>query len=243
MKIYFLAIILFVQGCATTQGIVAEKVTSSSKLFVVSQLDSQFDFIKTGTTAFNNKRLSVPIEDWGINQYVEHEISNRLRTSYVVVTENSIKPQLSIPSDNYLTGYPSSMKNEHGLQVLKDADIDFVLFITPVEFQDAYFETNQFIKGLGIYQRSFLGSSSSILFAQISFTLFDVSTGKFIASNGDTGSEGGNSTWINHQYVNESLDSVSENLLKNKADSYKDNLLSLVITIIDRSLSYMGFQR
>lgn len=183
-----LILVFFIQGCASTQGVVGLKVGASSKILIVSKLQESFFFQKTGTTSFQNRKLTADVGSWDLNAQIEERCVNSLSSNYIPSADKEISSQLTVPSDNYLTGYSNPMTEKNGLDVLRAKNFDYVLFITPMKFQDAYFATNQFVEGYGIYIRSFMGSEKAILYSQIRFTMFDVASGKFLASNGDTGS-------------------------------------------------------
>jgi len=234
--------IMLIQGCASTQGIVSKEVAGKSKIFVVSQLDNVFNYQKAGTTAFQNLKLTTKVDQWEINSHVESTVVKQLKEFYRPASGGVMRSKLSIPSDNYLTGYSNSMTDENGLNALKEEGFDYVLFITPVKFQDAYFETNQYIEGYGIYLRNFFGSEKKIVYSQISFTLFDVSTGNFLASNGDTSANGGDSVWITHKNIKLSKDVSSVNQLKEIVANHKSDILELTNSLTNKSLKYMGFQ-
>ncbi|GDY28347.1 hypothetical protein AHAT_42370 [Agarivorans sp. Toyoura001] len=238
----FCAFIMLIQGCASTQGIASKEVAAKSKIFIASQLNNEFNFQVTGTTAFQNKKFAANVEHWELNSHVENRVINQLKGVYSPQTYNQINDQLTIPSDNYLTGYSNAMTSENGLNILKKQGFDYVLFITSIDFQDAYYQTNQYVEGYGIYNRSFFGSDNKIVYSQISFTLFDVNTGKFLASNGDTGHNGGDSVWITHKNITISKDISNLEQLNEIVENYKSDVFTLTNNLVDKSIKYMGFQ-
>lgn len=238
----FCAFIMLIQGCASTQGVASKEVAVKSKIFIASQLENNFNFQVTGTTAFQNKKLSANVAHWELNNHVENRVISQLKGIYQPHSDSLVSKQLTIPSDNYLTGYSNAMTSENGLNILKEKGFDYVLFITPINFQDAYYQTNQYLEGYGIYNRSFLGSDRKIVYAQISFTLFDVNTGKFLASNGDTGHNGGDSVWIAHKNITLSKEVSDLEQLNGIVEDYKNDVFSLTNNLVDKSIKYMGFQ-
>lgn len=240
--LYFCALIMLVQGCASTEGVASKEVAAKSRIFITSQLENSFNFQTTGTTTFQNGKLSVDVSHWDLNNHVEERVKNQLQGLYQPDSDSSVSKKLTIPSDNYLTGYSNSMTSKNGLSILKEKGFDYVLFITPIEFQDAYYQTSQFVKGYGIYNRSFFGSDRKVLYTQISFTLFDVNTGKFLASNGDTGHNGGDSVWITHKNIALSNEITDVEKLESTAENYKSEVFALTNKLVDKSLKYMGFR-
>jgi hypothetical protein len=238
----FLLVLVFLQGCASTQGIVAKKVADGSKIFVASKMGNEFSFRRVGTTAFNNSTLNIKVESWGVDHFIENETISNLSSHYTAESNSDISNKISIPSVNFVTGYPNEFTEKNGLNILKEKGYQYVLIITPVNFQDAFFGTNQFIEGFGFYQRSFMGSSTALLYTQVSFSLFDLTSRKFISSNGDTGSNGGNAPWVGHmKLINEpSVNEKKPDL--NSINKYKINILDLFKDRVMSSVAYMGFK-
>ncbi|MEC4087034.1 hypothetical protein [Pseudoalteromonas rubra] len=238
----FFAFIILIQGCASTQGIASKEVAPKSKIFIASQLDNNFNYQVTGTTAFQNRKLSANVAHWELNTHIENRVINQLKAFYQPQSDSLIKNQLTMPSDNYITGYSNAMTSKNGLSVLKEKGFDYVLFVTPIDFQDAYFQTNQYVDGYGIYGRGFFGSDRKIVYSQVSFTLFDVNTGKFLASNGDTGHNGGDSVWITHKNIALAEEVSDLEQLNGIVEKYKGDVFTLTNKLVDKSIKYMGFQ-
>jgi hypothetical protein len=69
--------------------------------------------------------------------------------------------------------------------------VDAYIVIYPAAIEDLVFQTNQYLRGLGVYRRSGLGSGSVVAYAMYRVAVVDAHTGKTVATewatNGKTG--------------------------------------------------------
>lgn len=236
--------LIVIQSCVTTTGGYAgENVNLKSKIVVISNIDNIFRYSKIGTTVFNNKSISTSVEDWGINGHAKDRISKSLENYYTLVDRPEISSSIIIPEPNPFSGsgefYP--LKDVNGLQVLQKYGVEYVLCITSKSYPDEYIGTDKWIDGYGIHQRT-RPSLASVLYSQIDVTLFDVSNGKFVASNINFKNSDGEYIWIHSKPIKFSHNLTSESDLKKIALKYKDDIFELLDSQLDRSLNFMGFQ-
>lgn len=242
-----MACILFItviQACATTtENYALDNVALNSKIVVISDIDSVFRYSRIGTTVFNNKNIATSVQDWDINNYSQNRISESLKNYYTIVDNPEISSHIIIPKPDPFGGsgefYP--LKDENGLKYLQENGVDYLISITSKSYPDEYIGTDKWIDGYGIHQRT-RPSLESVLYSQIDVTLFEVSSGKFVASNINFKNSERDYIWIKSKRINLSDDLTSESYLKQIANKYKSDIFELLNSQLDRSLSFMGFQ-
>lgn len=241
MRRIFFIFIFAISGCVSNDLTRVEKIAPNNTILVVSTLSNTMPVVTVGTTIFQNEQFEIPVANWHIPQYAESVVIDYLTPAYHATTDARLRAVIAPPKNDFFTGYPSALSNQQVFDIAKEHQADYILVISAVEFQDAYFGTNQFFEGLGVYQRTFLGSEKIIQFAQVGLNLFDAHTGEFVATNGTVGHNGGDSVWISHQALNcDLIDSQGELTADNK-QLIKATNEALVSKIVERSLKYMAF--
>ncbi len=236
-------LIMFIQGCANTQGIASKEVPVDGKILVVSKMGDDFSVQKVGLTVFNNSKFKVDVSSWAIDDFIQEQVKSKLSDFYSVEFNSDLSHRVSHPEDNFFTGYPYPLKQANGLLDMQKEGYEYLLLITPVKIQDIYFQTNQYVEGYGIYERSLFGNTNSLTYAQVSFSLFELSSGSFIATNGDVKANKGDSVWVNH-VVNPGKTGILKNTDSSETvESYRLDIEDLIAEVVERSINYMGFKQ
>ncbi|MBE0379380.1 hypothetical protein [Pseudoalteromonas prydzensis] len=236
-KIVLIVLAIFMSGCVSNDLQQVSKIVPNEKIVVVAQFGGSFPIKTVGTTAFQNEYFEIDSSDWKTNEFIETEIRNKLSPNYTIVPNSFIRTNLKTPKNDFVSGYPSPIKNKSVLEEAQKINAKYILVISPTEFSDVYFGTNQRFKGNGIYQRR----GNSIHYSQISFNLFNAKTGQFIATNGTIGHNGGDSVWITNESFGYKMFSSPEDITASTKEKIKNNNQKLISKLLDRSLEFMKF--
>jgi hypothetical protein len=233
-----IVLIILVSGCVSNNLQQVTQITSNEKIVVIAQLHNSFPVKTVGATAFQNDYFEIDSSEWKTNEFIEAEVAKKLSTNYSVVSNSFIRSNLAPPKNDIVSGYPSPIKNPSVLNEAQKINAKYILVISPTEFSDVYFGTNQRFIGNGIYQRS----KNSIHYSQISFDLFDASTGNFVATNGTVGHNGGDSAWMTNQSFGYKIFTSPKDISAETKANIKNNNEVLISTLISRSLEFMKFR-
>lgn len=236
-QVIFIYLVILISGCVSNDLQQVSKITSNEKIVVVAQFSDSFPVKTVGTTAFQNEYFEIDSSDWKTNEFIETEVANKLSPNYTVVSNSFIRKNLKAPKNDFVSGYPSPIKNQAVLKEASKINAKYILVISPSEFSDVYFGTNQRFSGNGIYQRH----ENSIHYSQISFNLFNTTTGKFIATNGTIGHNGGDSVWITNESFGYKTFNNPEDITAQTKIEIKRNNEVLISKLLDRSLEFMKF--
>ena len=239
-KVMTVFLVLALSGCATNQLELIQSITESEGILVASLFEDRFFIQTTGTTAFQNDMAELDTSSWKVNDFVEARFIEGLEGKYKAFSNAEFRDRVTLPGDNYLTGYPSPITDEAVLQLARSLGAKYILLLSPIEFLDAYFGTNQYVQGYGIYRRSLYGESRTIQYAQMGADLFDAETGAFIATNGTIGHNNGDSVWITHQALGDmpELESGAARLNQDPLRYLNQELLAMLAT---RTMRFMKF--
>jgi len=182
-----LVFMLLLSGCATMGADKMAIKPQGTKVAVVSLMGNQMHIQHVGTTVFTNQKRDVDVEPWGIDQQIEDKanalISASNKFSVVKAQLADYRQQFGSLEQNFWTGnrkYPRQAEAIKALAAASDAEL--VVMITPAEYGDVFFSTNQQVSGYGIYQRSFLFSNNAINFMTMTVHVVDANTGEEIAT-------------------------------------------------------------
>ena len=148
MKRLFLCVTaVLISGCVSNQLDMVGTITSEETILVASKFEDSFNLQETGTTTFQNTKSEFDVQSWKVNDYIESAVISGLQPKYKPIANIEFRNQVSVPSENYLTGYPDAIQDQTTLKLAKDLGARYILILSPIEFQDAYFGTNQFVTG------------------------------------------------------------------------------------------------
>ncbi|MFA6179119.1 MAG: hypothetical protein WC696_05855 [Candidatus Methylopumilus sp.] len=190
-RLCLFALILMIAGLAPGCAIVgADKATQAphgSKVAVVSLLGNQMSIQHLGTTAFNNKKWNIEVQSWAVDQYVEDQANLLVEAGnkFTPVKDKAdgYRQKFGSLEQNFWTGNRKYQYQSEGVQALvAESGADLVLMISPAEYGDVFFGTNQLFSGYGIYQRSFLRDRNALSFLMMTVQLIDAKSGEEIAS-------------------------------------------------------------
>ncbi|NOT42487.1 MAG: hypothetical protein HOP13_18575 [Alphaproteobacteria bacterium] len=176
-----LLVMLIVAGAvaAAARADNSEALANVRTIGVVSAIGDDLNHIYVGTTAFSNEESSESIADWQIDEFVVKsfgaQLAGRYQVQPVTYTKADFFPETS------------------GIFVRADLDVEGrIKLVTPA--LDAYIvvrnsvnddyvmRTNQHLRGIGFYQRGFLGKRTDAIFASCVVSLVDGRTAKEIDS-------------------------------------------------------------
>jgi len=212
-------IVLLLSGCATMGADKVAVKPQGTKLVVVSLMGNQMHIQHVGTTVFNNQKRDVDVEPWGIDQHIEDKantlISASNKFSVVKATSADYRQQFGSLEQNFWTGNRKYSHQAEAIKALATAsDAELVVMITPAEYGDVFFSTNQQVSGYGIYQRSFVFTNNAINFMTMAVHVIDAKTGEDVATASSyASSKRDDKDWIE----GESLPLTSDNEMLTKA--------------------------
>lgn len=174
-------------GCAIVGADKATQAPHGSKVAVVSLLGNQMSIQHLGTTAFSNEKRDMDVQSWAVDQYVEDQayllIEAGNKCTAVKTKADGYRQKFGSLEQNFWTGNRKYQYQSEGVQALAaESGADLVLMISPAEYGDVFFGTNQLFSGYGIYQRSFLRDRNALNFLTMTVQLIDAKSGKEIAS-------------------------------------------------------------
>ena len=170
-------------------------------MLVISQFEDVLNIKTVGTTVFTNNLISIDIKDWNINKYAEDKVRESLSKNYTVLINPSLRHSISKPDSNYWTYERYPLESQELFQYAESEGIKYVMVLSPIRYQDPYYNTNQFFEGFGIYQRGLMGSERVKAYLQMYFWVYDGKTGEFVAS----GRVGGHSDQVPSSYTSNSI--------------------------------------
>ena len=189
-KVTILVIITILSGCA---GMGAQKVLEledNQKILVISSMGNEFDLLSVGTTVFSNESKSIPVNGWYVDDHIEKSISELSEKSRFDIKSQEILP-LKNPPPVFMTSLWTLQIDFNGIKdhifsFAKEKEYDLILFVNSFEDEDTIFGTNQYYSGYGLYKRTFLSSSRTVIYARVSVNLYDVNTQKKVTGTWDT---------------------------------------------------------
>ncbi|HSH53993.1 MAG: hypothetical protein ACAH10_14690 [Methylophilaceae bacterium] len=181
------AYILMLSGCATLGGDKLLLKTAGTKVVVVSLLGNQMYIQHAGTTVFSNQKREVDVASWSLDQFVEDKANALIETgskfTVVKAKADGYRQKFGSLEQNFWTGDRKYQNQAEGLHALAtESGADLVIIISPIEYGDVFFSTNQLVSGYGIYQRSFLRSQSAVNFMTMAVHVMDAKTGEEVSS-------------------------------------------------------------
>jgi|GEM_PF-2812215 len=219
-------------GCATTNNLARmEAVEKNDAILVISQFEDTLSVKTVGTTIFTNNMISIDVTDWDINKYAEDQVKNLLSKNYTVLSNPELRRSISKPDYNYFTLEKHPLKGQDLFQYTESKGIKYVMVLSPMKYQDPYYNTNQFFEGFGIYQRGMMGSKNVKAYLQMFFWVYDGKTGEFVASGGVGGYKDPAPSWITSSPIRtnwiESKEQVDDEYLKSAEQKVQDMFKTL----------------
>lgn len=181
--LFVLILTTLLSACATPVA----NVPRNSKVVPISIVGNSLDFRVVGTTVFGNDKKLIDVSEWNTDEHVETTVRNLLNaagtsTGKAVPGSKNLIGEMSFLN---FTGSFSFAGGQKGVQkVASDSGADYLLIVAraPNAFSDPFFNTNQYITGYGIYQRSYFGRQNSVNYAQLAVLFVDEKTGEVITS-------------------------------------------------------------
>jgi len=125
-----------------------------------------------GTTVFNNEFATLPVSDEKIDEAITKEAVDALQRTK------------RYPEVFALAGI--TRKTDGFPNVTTDKKADFIVLIEPGSFEDRAFGTNQFMRGIGIYQRSMFNSlKRTVGHTGLRIEVFDTQSGQSLGKWGE----------------------------------------------------------
>ncbi|WP_066150734.1 hypothetical protein [Hydrogenophaga pseudoflava] len=164
----FLGITLLLGGCATVDTAAVKSRTDGKKLVVASTVDSKLTLLWVGTTAFNIEQQVLDKPEWALPETLVQHVVKKLQASGRLseVTRST----------------PAGSERSEVLKSIGNGP-DLALLLTNGVAPDPLYQTNQVMRGFGVFQRSALGMKlNSLPHAAIKAELVDLKSGETIAT-------------------------------------------------------------
>ena len=164
----FVATVVLLGGCATVDTAAVKSRTEGKKLVVASTVDSRLTLLWAGTTVFNIEQQVVDKPEWALPETFAQHVVKKLQTS----------GRLSSVTLSQARG------NDRG-EIIKSiaSGPDLALLLTNGVAPDPLYQTNQVMRGFGVFQRTALGMKlNSLPHAAIKAELVDLRSGETVAT-------------------------------------------------------------
>jgi hypothetical protein len=154
---------MVVAGCATVDPKVIQTRLSGKSILVASTVESSLNLLWIGTTVFNNESGRLAVPDWSLDTLVVGAAIAEL-----IETKRYRSVAIAEKIDPTKDGFVNAQKGK----------ADFLVLLEPGFSEDRIFSTNQTIRGIGVLQRSVLGSQPrTVVHAALKGKIFDLGTG------------------------------------------------------------------
>lgn len=164
-----IVLLLILSGCATVDPKAVQSQTSGKTVAIASTAGDDLKLMWIGTTVFNNEYASLPIHEWQIRENIAQDAVTVLQK-----TERYVQ----VFALNEITRKSKDFPN-----LPEGKKADFIVLIEPGSYQDQAFGTNQYMNGIGIYQRSLFNSiRNAVGYAALEAEVFDTKTGKSLGT-------------------------------------------------------------
>jgi hypothetical protein len=178
---FTLACLLLLCGCATTSP--REALSSQARTVVLTGLEPVIYGVNVGTTVFQNRRWEAPADPFEVN----------------VVAAAGATKVLTQPlpvSDAHTAGLQADLIYKPGLRPADETELarqlaaigrtqkaERILLFTTGAGSDWIYNTNQPLKGVGLYRREVFGMRRVQVYGIVQLRVFDCTTEKFTASD------------------------------------------------------------
>lgn len=157
----------------------AGKLSQIHSLGTIYALDATFGLRHVGTTVFSNSANTLPIEGWKLEDVFARAVTQGLGPNVTVETTTADTDKFRTVEGRLFHALP----DELGALVrsLPQPHKDAYLVIKAFD-SDPVSNTNQSLRGLGLYYRSFLGHETYAEYAAVEMYLIDGKTGEILAA-------------------------------------------------------------
>lgn len=159
-----LVLVVLVGGCSTYGTENVDALQGGQTIAVISLLPGHANVPTIGTTMFNNSYKKLSSQKWEVNDAVAEETRTLLKQAgkFKVVNPDigGLESQsgIAMANDASIAGSVALRKGTVTLKRLVDAtQADLVLIIGTGNVSDTFMNSNDYVSGYGVIQRSFLG--------------------------------------------------------------------------------------
>jgi hypothetical protein len=146
---------------------------------VISAIGHSVALKNVGMTVFSNSEEPIPADDWQLDETALAIISSELSARFTITPIVADKTAFSTPDTSWFFG--SSVPLERLVSQLPPrSDIDAYLVLYPTSFRDPAFQTNQDLRGLGLYRHLYGFEHALVAYAFYDVSVVDAHTGKII---------------------------------------------------------------
>lgn len=226
-NIITLVTFLIISGCAAVGVENVKKLDSGQKITVISLMGDEFIIKTIGTTVFQNSEKRINVGDWGIDKYLENESVNSgnetSRFKFIPIDMTSIRSKPGKVKNN---SWDNNLVFQNGKgfiqDIVKQQNVDLLVVIAPQVTSDQFFNTNQYVAGYGVYQRSFFGVNNAVNYTILQMALIETKTGNQIArTHLSEGSAREKEAWLD-----------TETIVKNDVDKTKSDSMALMKKLV-----------
>ncbi|HLH88996.1 MAG TPA: hypothetical protein VKX28_11090 [Xanthobacteraceae bacterium] len=156
--------LLLLAGCAPT-SVEPGLMQAVKRVAVFSAIGDRFAIKKLGITVFQNDLKEMPIESWGIDDFVLGKVRSVLNGRFETRPAGFTRAGFDTTGNNF-TQIADAVRAQ-----ARGSDVDAYIIVTKGSSQLA--GTNQGVYGLGLLERSGLGSPAVDLYALYWITVVD----------------------------------------------------------------------
>jgi hypothetical protein len=164
---------LLLTGCANSETYLATP-PDYRRVGVISVVGSEFTYRHIGTTAFTNGERTVPVPQWGLDQFITQTIEADLRSRYSFVPTEFDAEAFRGFGD---VGFSAFTALQHVEEAVRDharpKGLDAYLVVIKKESGDQITNSNQTFVGLGLLDRNLFGSRTDALYASFEIYIVD----------------------------------------------------------------------
>lgn len=213
----FLGLALLLGGCATVDTAAVKSKTEGKNLVIVSTVDSKLTLLWVGTTVFNIERQEAYKPEWKLPESFNQQVLAKLKASGRLARVEASTASTGDRNEIVKSNAPLA---------------DLALVLSNGTIGDPVYQTNQVMKGFGVFQRSALGlKANSLPHAVIKAELIDLRTAETVAEY----------TTKSFEFQTYSLGSGA-NIESDKVEMVHQSLTRLTDKASDELVKAFGFQ-
>jgi len=229
-------------GCSVPQKKLSSEVQGKT-VAVISVVGDYYTVQSTGFTVFTNWTRQEKVAAWEIDKFVEIEaarfINSKKGNVRAIIADSS---DIKMAADNkkyYMVSIESVLfhRSQENIDQVRNHALnvgaDYALVIgNPSQWMDPYFDSNQHVRGYGIYQRNKFGRKSGIDYVLIKSLLIDAHTGKVVGVEGTArGGVRGEDEWVETQETFDvsKIPKKKENIFKELKYAISDIVIGLAL--------------
>lgn len=177
--------VALIVGC-TAQPIARPSISANARIGVINLVKPTITHTHVGTTVFNNS-VQAYARSWQPSAYFYKQATAEIESSgnYTVV---NIAPSQALASykGDFIDLTFSSFKLDDSIapeldRLAASAKVDLLLILRETSWRDTVANTNQNLRGYGLYTRSFIGLNTAFVYANVFPVLVQPSPARIVS--------------------------------------------------------------